>query len=275
VVTADVPDYRANPARLAEQVAIPIVRRWLGGGGTLFDDSGSGARFDYTIEYGDGRRADGDVWLDADETLSATWGDLVRQREHHVIELSRAAGTWSLGLTHDARGKVVRGNVPSLVDAALANGITDLDFEQWWSPPGLDPAVRSVFEKGRALGITYLTRQDARGRDVAIYFPMTSPRPQATDSDTLREWIQDVFARPAGRKHLEKLLSSKADERHAFVVAHNATPSSIQMTLATLSVAEPSLVVPEGITHVWVLPRSVDAAAGLWTEADGWRIIER
>lgn len=275
VVIADAPDYRANPARLAEQVAIPIVGRWLGGSGKLHDESASDARFDFIIEYADDRRGVGDVWLDADETLTATWSDLFKQPRHHEIELSRGVGTWSLGLTNHAIGKVLRRELPSLVDDALSIAHTHLDLELWWDPPGTDAAIRSVYDKGRALCIAYLTRQDSEGPDVAIYLPMSSPKVRATDPGTLRGWIGDVFAKPAGMKHVDKLLSANADERHAFVVAYNATPQTVEAILENLTVAEPALVVPDGITHVWVLPRRIEAMAAVWTQAQDWRLIER
>lgn len=272
-MTSDGPDYRANPAHLAEQVAIPIVGEWLGEKGSLLDASASNARFDFTIEYGDDRCAVGDVWLDADERLMATWSDLFDQSVHHEIPLRPGAGLWSLGLAHEAKSKVVRRELPTLVDDALAIGQTDLEFEHGWIPPEADQAIRSVYAQGQGLSITYLTRHDPAGRDVAIWFPMSSPKAQAADPGTLREWLHQVFASPAGKKHIKKLLAANADERHAFVVANTATPVSVQTTLSTLSGTEPGLVVPHGITHVWVLPRSINLPAGSWTRSGGWQVI--
>ena len=281
MVIADAPDYSANPAHLAEQVAIPIVRQWVGSHGTLHDDSATNAAFDFTINYTDGRSAVGDVWLDADQTLSAVWGDLFKQDVHHVIPLSAGAGTWSLGLTHEARGKALRLGLPSLVDACLELGWTDIEFEHGWVAPEAPAPMRAAYVQGHALGIAYLTRHDAEGsslNDAAFYFPQSDPKAQATDPTTVAGWITQVFASPAGVKHIEKkLVPAKADERHAFVVAHTGTPSTIQARLATLSDTEPGLNVPSGITHVWVLPRhiepSVGPIAGLWTQTDDWRVI--
>jgi hypothetical protein len=281
-VTSEVPDYKANPARLAEQVAIPIVRQWLGSDGLLLDGSATSSPIDFVIDYLDGRHAVGDVWLDADETLMAVWGDLFKQERHQEIELDRGWGLWSLGLTHDANGRILRRDLPKLIGACLAINQTNLDFEHSWIPPEAPEALRDLYAHGGALGISYLIRHDTadqtESRDAAIYFPKSDPKPTGTEPANLREWINRVFTDRAGAKHIhEKLLPAMADERHAFVVAHTGTPASIQRRLATLRLNEPDLVVPDGITHVWVLPRYVEPAtgpiAGLWTDTHGWHVI--
>ncbi len=279
-MTSSAPDYTANPAHLAEQYVIPVVRAWVGDQGNVSDLSASSAVLDFTIEYADGRRGVGDVWLDADATLMATWGDLFGQPDHHQIPLKEGSGTWSLALAHRAKGHRVRREVPDLIDACRALGRVNLDFENVWLPPDADQRLRSVFNLGRSLGVEHLTKHEYEGAsasgDVAYYFPKSEP-PTGAGPTSVQGWIDSVFASATGLKHVRKLQQSDADERHAVVAASTGTPFSIEQQIVMLGREVPGLVVPDGLTHVWVLPRYVPPGPGpivaLWTHPDGWRMI--
>ena len=280
-MTSKVPDYTANPAHLAEQYVIPVVEHWVGKRGTLRDDSAGNAAFDFTIDYVDGRRAVGDVWLDADQRLMAIWGDLFSQPNHHQIELEQGAGVWSLGLSHEAKGPRIRREVPDLIAVCRDLGRTTFDFQNEWLPPDAPPELRSAYTLGRSLGVEFMTRHDDEGvspsQGIAYYFPRSEPPATMYRPNSLQEWIAGVFANPVGAKHIRKLLDAAADERHAIVVASTATHFSLDEQLATLGRGTPELVVPEGLTHVWALPRNihagVDRIVGLWTPFDGWSPI--
>ncbi|MDA8438518.1 MAG: hypothetical protein M0Z51_06615 [Propionibacterium sp.] len=290
-MTSDAPTYRSNPAHDAERVAIGIVKHWLGGRGTLLDASASSAVFDFTIDYADGRRAVGDVWLDADAKLMAVWGDLFAQERHHVVQLTPNSGTWTVGLTREARGRDVRRGLPALIDGCLAADVTRLEIERSWLPASAPDALHSIVDRCRSLGLARLGRIDnaqsppraeatgsAPAHDVAYYFPGSEPGAAADDPATVKDWIDRVFADPAGIKHVTgKLLPASADERHAVVVASTRTSSVIEMRLERLPVDEPDLVVPDGLTHVWVLPRYVRSGSApfvrLWTAEDGWSVV--
>ena len=87
----------ANPAalpnlgRLVEQVAVDVVRGWLGRRGILTDQSATGLP-DFTIAYTDGRSVVGEVTWHADPRVEQMWGVTLRQDTPQQVPLQAGEG---------------------------------------------------------------------------------------------------------------------------------------------------------------------------------------
>jgi hypothetical protein len=71
-VTAVGDSYQASAAREVEQLAIRVLRGWLGNRGVLMDQSSTG-EVDFAIAYSDGRRAVGEITWNEDPATQKMW----------------------------------------------------------------------------------------------------------------------------------------------------------------------------------------------------------
>lgn len=94
-----------NPAREREQVALDVVRRWVGDRGRVIDDSGR-PEPDFRIQYTAGASAIGEVGWAADP-LQQEWAHVLKQEKQQQIDLPSGHGSWGSGLTLGVRIKRV------------------------------------------------------------------------------------------------------------------------------------------------------------------------
>jgi hypothetical protein len=99
----------------------------------------------------------------------------------------------------------------------------------------------------------------------------------ATDS-----WLADFLASEQGRSKLNKLNRiTNAAQRHLAIALDPSTPEGIGIPLGLLDRDEPesfgevlpSLIPPERLTHLWLLP-VFETWDGLnWTRSEGWAVV--
>jgi hypothetical protein len=277
LVTSPVePDYTVNPARLVEKYAVEVIRSWVGDRGVVRDESAGGGP-DLWIDYGDGRRAVGEVKTDVDPVIQAMWAGTFRRPRHQVIELSPGAGRWSVRLTRGASIKRLYAELPAVVDSLLATGRIHVDTG--WLAPGDDLGQRVA-----RLGIEYVAQASPAddGGSLAIYFMPTrdATSPLCADPETVVEWVDGLLATDKYRKVAASLsLIEGLDERHLFIMSESATGAPADRALQSLDKAPPQLRprLPDGITHLWAASRwqasGRPSMVALWTEPDGWTAV--
>jgi len=97
------------------------------------------------------------------------------------------------------------------------------------------------------------------------------------------QWLGDLLNSNQGQNKLEKLRRAAAAQRHLVVVLDSFSPAGMGIPLGLTARRErgaeeytmPSLVPPEPLTHLWVLPPPVASWEGLhWSSNNGWVVLE-
>jgi hypothetical protein len=261
--------YRTNPARDIEKIAVATVRTWLGDRGEV-EDTSEGHDPDFRISYRDGRRAIGEVGWHEDEQTQAMWQAVFQQEQHQLVQLSEESGQWAAKLLVGAQIKTLHRKLPDFIRTLNRTGVTHLE------PPYLrtDDPHRIAAER---LGIEYIHRAADDEPSRAIYFLPATGGAIPTDPDVIVDWIDQVLADPAYHDTTAKLLAVRiVDERHVFIMSGSQTPFAADERLQRVGQALPNCApnVPQGITHVWLVSRWLNARFGafaaLWVAGEGW-----
>jgi hypothetical protein len=102
------------------------------------------------------------------------------------------------------------------------------------------------------------------------------------DGPTTDRWLGELLASGRGANKLGKLGRAAATQRHLVVVLDPFSQAGLGITLGLTARHErgpadyalPSLVPPEPLTHVWLLPAPVETREGLgWTRDGGWTVL--
>lgn len=259
--------HRRNPARDVEKFAVRVVRSWLGHRGEV-EDMSAGHDPDFRLRYRDGRSGWGEVAWHEDRALREMWSLTFQQVKHQQVALPAGEGMWAVSLVKGARIKQLYRELPDFIGELTRQGCNRLEVIGNW-PPG------TLADTARRLGIEYLEKSEWTP-DVAIYFMPDSGGTVPMDPDLITDWVSDVLADPCYSDTTRKLLDRDADERHVFLMSGSRTPFGADERLRRLREAVPnrSPVVPDGISHVWVVSHFGDGPATLWSRGTGWSVVE-
>lgn len=103
------------------------------------------------------------------------------------------------------------------------------------------------------------------------------------DGPAIDRWLGDLLASDQGANKLGKLGRAKATERHLVIVLDSFSQAGLGITLGLTARHErgaadyalPSLVAPQPLTHLWLLPAPVETREGLrWTRAGEWTVLD-
>lgn len=259
---------RGNPAREAEWAAIKIVNRWVAGRGTVGrPEEGEG---DFRIRYLDGQWADGEVKTDFDERRQALWSALLSLHRDQVVELPEGYGGWGASLTATASVKQLKRELPSIIQVLRSRGIDYYDVRVSWEPLDLQ-------QRFFTLGLEHLSLSTSSSEDVCILFPPTVAGAVPLDAESAIPWINRCFTDPRYSNSWNRLASSEADEKHAFIWIESAAPEDLLLWISFHPDEPPKTrpSTPGWLTHLWVgIPMSFASKQWSWLLTEhGWEAI--
>jgi hypothetical protein len=230
--------------------------------------------YDLRIEYPDRPHGAVEVTSATDGDATALWKAIQRTGARWFVE--GIVGGWWVDLETDARESKVRAALPALLRRLEADGVTQLPREPWWADDPLNAEVEALGIKRLGQGGTdfpgsvyRMPRQDIS--KTAGYVSDTG--------DPLAEWLADWLIEPSRRDNLDKLASSRADERHIFLVLPSYADAPFTATdllmrsNAPLPVKSP--VLPDEVTHVWVASVWGAGQGMRWGPATGWSHFDK
>lgn len=203
--------------------------------------------------------------------------DLAASAYRHLSALTLAGSSysWQVGLAAHAR-------VNDIQPADLLALLTDLEQQGRWRALSMgdynDPFVKRL---GR-LGIESVygfKAKPGKGGTVTVGPGFYSGRGWAgTATDT---WLGSFLASSRGANKVNKLARAiHAAERHLVIVLDPFSQAGMGISLALADQQEedsaydmiPSLVPPEPLTHVWLMPVMGTGAALCWARQRGWAV---
>jgi hypothetical protein len=197
-------------------------------------------------------------------------------RRLSVLALPDSSRCWQVGLAADAR-------VNAISPDDLLGLLGDLESQGRWRAlnrgDSCDPFVRRL----AALGIESVYAFKAKpGREGIVRVGPGFYFGREWDRAAIDTWLGGFLASDTGANKLRKLGRAKhAAERHLVIVLHSLSPAGMGIPLSLKGRDEPgaaayvvpSLVPPEPLTHVWLLPM-MPASEGLrWARAGAWEVI--
>lgn len=227
--------------------------------------------FDFEIEYFDGRRAIGEVGLLANRHYESAWATMMSRERQHFIELPNNSGTWGTRLHGIPNIKRFESAVPKIVETLNQNGISNFEV-------GMHPALRDLSKQCEELGIQYLLKQESvPGNQVVYFLDMGEPIFIDSTLDSLIRSVESSYLEGDHQDSWKKLEKFNADEKHIVFKCGSLIPLNHQHQLLRTAPTPkiPEISFPTGITHIWLLPRFVEAHGILWTRGGQKELFER
>lgn len=192
--------------------------------------------------------------------VRAMWAATLRAPESQLVPLQPGAGAWSVRLTAGANSKLLRRELPTLI-------------EQFNTDDPLHPEVKR-------LGIENALRSEshADGADYAIFFMPSHVTKINYATDVIPSWISELLANPGYRDTSRKLLDvTNVDEPHIFLATGSRTSDSVDHALWSITDTLPTSAptVADGITHLWAASARTNPGIGPWAalwvrHSGGW-----
>lgn len=181
------------------------------------------------------------------------------------------AGGWSVTVLPTARVKQLIKELPSLLQALEQSGLDSL--------PRRHKGWGHLAAAAEELGVVR-ARQGGTSFPGSIYVTPQIPQERAggwvaSTGDALSEWISDWIIDPSRGDNLTKLRRSAAAEHHLFVIApgiESTAPFSVTDLLMRADAPLPTVapVMPDGVTHVWIMGAWVNGRGFRWSPDCGW-----
>jgi hypothetical protein len=190
----------------------------------------------------------------------------IKQRGLSSFQVPGLASLWAVRLTDDARVKDI-----SRHRGKLRQILSDLEVDGVQSIANIPPM--------RALGIASAFRLSTRRAGVVISTDAYAGF--AWQGPVIDTWLADFLASPQGVNKLEKLRRARASERHLVIVLDSFSQPGLGIPLGLSSRRDaggseyvmPSFILPEPLTHLWLLPMVLDWEGLHWTRGRGWAIL--
>jgi hypothetical protein len=205
---------------------------------------------------------------------------LAREAERHLsaLRLPGSPSVWYVWLGDDARIAAIEHEILLTllrdVERAGRGHVTNLgDYR--------DPFVL----RARDLGIQRIhALTPATGHAGSVYVTAGSYWGFGWDGPATDSWLRALLASPTGVNKLDKLArATTAAERHLVIVPDLMSKPGIGVSLALRARDDrdapdygiPSVVPPDPLTHLWLLPTMQDWQGFLWTQHRGWEVVDR
>lgn len=190
----------------------------------------------------------------------------IKQRGLSSFEVPGLASLWAVRLTDDARVKDISRHC-----GELRQLLADLEVDGVQSTTNTPPM--------RALGIASVFKLSTRRAGVMIWTDAYAGF--AWQGPVIDTWLADFLTSPQGVNKLEKLRRARAPERHLVIVLDSFSQPGLGIPLGLSSRRDagaseyvmPSFVLPEPLTHIWLLPMVQDWEGLHWTRDHGWTIL--
>ena len=201
----------------------------------------------------------------------------IRRRGLSRYPLPGLNSLWSVRLTDDARVR----NLSRRHDE-LRQLLSDLEAQGARYAHNMGDYHNPVVGKLRALGIGSVYRLST-GRGGGVVMGSDAYGGFGWDGPVIDAWLDGLLASSQGINKLEKLdRAEHASERHLVIVVDSFSQAGMGIPLGLTDRDEPgaapyvmpSLVPPERLTHVWLLP-TMTALEGLrWTRDGEWTVLQ-
>ena len=201
----------------------------------------------------------------------------IRRRDMSRYPVSGLNCLWSVRLSDDARVKDL-----SRSHDKLGQLLSDLEAQgaRWAHNLGdyRDPIVGQL----RALGIGSVYRLSTRAEG-GVVMGSDSYGGFGWNGPVIDAWLHGLLASSQGINKLEKLgRAAHAAERHLVIVLDSFSQAGMGIPLGLMDRDEPgaapyvmpSLVPPEPLTHLWLLPTMASSEGLLWVRVGGWRVLQ-
>jgi hypothetical protein len=199
------------------------------------------------------------------------------ERRLSSVTLPSSSSLWLIGLAAGARVSAISPNelrwLLSDLEASGRRRAYDMgDYH--------DPFVARL----GALGIesVYAVKAKAGSEGMVLVHPGTYGG-WGWDGPAIDGWLDELLTSDRGANKLGKLGRANANERHLVIVLDSFSQAGIGITLGLTARDErgaadyglPSLVPPEPLTHLWLLPAfTVTQEALCWTRDGGWVVLD-
>lgn len=214
-----------------------------------YDDNSRPAMHDLDLFRDDDLVGACEVTAAADRQLVELW-DAANGSEL-VWQEPRLSGTWIVHLEPHCRFKLVRQELPPLLEAMERRNEWRAGSEPWeWPHTKAFPQLR-------------VNRVERAGtRDVGAIFPLIAQGDDFTGgtvprcADPLLDWLEPWVASPEQQHNIDKLVASGSPERHLYVIFPGFTPAPFEVTACLLwdvEVPTRSPDLPPGLTHLWAM----------------------
>lgn len=261
---------RGELARETEQEAIQLVKTYLADLALVKDLSDS-QEYDFEIYYKDGRRGIGEIGLLANPAYESAWAALRSREKQHFVSLPSGQGTWGTHLYGNPSIKRFESEISEIIAELNYHGADEFYI-------GMHPEMRELSKKCEALGIQYLLKHNNIPEDQVVYF-LDMGQPIFIDS-TLESLVKSVEAalfQGDFQDSWKKLEAHSSDEKHLVFKCGSLIPLNHQQVLLKSEPTPdiPDISFPKGVTHIWLLPRYVEAFGLLWSVDGKKQLLDR
>jgi hypothetical protein len=224
--------------------------------------------------------ADGSVAaLEVTGEVDAQRLDLASSAERRLssVTLPGSKSLWLVGLAADAR-------VRAITPDELRRLLGDLEAAGRRSAQNIGDYRDPFVARLGALGIesVYAVKAKARSEGRVMVRPGVYGG-WGWAGPAIDGWLDDLLASGRGANKLDKLARAAATERHLAIVLDSFSQAGMGISLGLTSRHErgaadyvlPSLIPPEPLTHLWLLPVLIEPWEGLrWTRDAGWTVLD-
>ena len=259
--------------RRLEEAALSMIALALDTPVIQNDDGTAEGMHDLAICYPDGAWGAVEVTSAADGDSIAVW-NLLNGRDRWID--SRLAGGWSVVLSPLAPRRLLKREIPALLQELETSGRTYLR-------PSCTQNAVGVEAHGLKLGILYAF-QGGTDFPGSIYPTVDQGEERSggcvdeRSSDAVAGWVGPFLSDNKHSDVLAKLARSGADERHAFLIVPGMSTVDFSVNYALIR-TDPVLptfapVLPVEVTNVWVVSTSKNGCGLRWSP-DGWSTFEK
>jgi hypothetical protein len=261
-----------------EYLAGRVVARLTGEHVVIQDNGSSDSMPDIRIDYTDRPAGYVEVSMDIDRRYAAMSAAVAKQRDEQgygfpAPGLGRVWWAWTSGSCRV--GKLKR-ELPTLLAAMQTDGeVFEIRARHEDLLRDPSPNVRRAL----ALGIVGLaSRLAGDGEHGAVKLvPQGIAGPVDVTWQVFLDWIKEVLASAKMADVRRKFAASGAPERHVFLGASFTSPWGVFYALSDEHSSIPPLppVLPEQVTHLWVIHAQLPERCLVWFPERGWLDAER
>jgi hypothetical protein len=257
-----------------ERLAGRVVARLTGEHVVIQDNGSSDSMPDLRIDYTDRPAGYVEVWADIDPRYAAMSAAVARRQ--HLLPAPGLGRVWWARTSGSCRlGRLDRELLPLLAEMQTDGEVFEIVAEHEHLRRNPSPNVRRAL----ALGIVGLASRPVRdGEHGAVHLvPQGISGPVNVTWQVFLDWVKDVLSSPETADVRDKLAATGAPERHAFLGASFTSPWGVFYALSDEHNSIPPLppVLPEQVTHLWVINAQLPERCLVWFPERGWLDAER
>ncbi|MEJ5913127.1 hypothetical protein [Pseudokineococcus sp. 1T1Z-3] len=261
--------------RVEERIAADSIGATLGTVVEQHDDGSRPSMHDLAFTTSDGTTAAVEVTAAADSNSIELWKLVNGSDERWIVP--GLHGGWIVALQPNARANRLIRDLPDLLLELEARGITSVRPLPWGPTTPADKRAQSLGivsgDQGDTAfpGSIYLTIERASELTGGI---------RDAGGAQVAPWVRDFLTAPSQADVLVKLERSGADQRHAFIVLPGFTTAPfavVDMLMREIDEVAPTtrLVLPDQVTHVWLMTSWVVGSGLRWSPEGGWSRFRR